>query len=169
MQALSHRVDLGGLGQVEVQAVQWRLDGFAGYSPACRVQSISGAAITVRQSYLSAATSIENYAGVDPAGDGGASKFRAGDRVKLVLRDVTTTVVETGLVVLSVSSTTITCTASVPTSPNNWNTLASTGWVDVIYDDATATGLQDSQRAHAWIGGASVVAGTGDETTRWSP
>lgn len=169
MQALSHRVDLGGLGQVEVQTVQWRLDGFAGYSPACRVQSISGAAITVRQSYLSAATSIENYAGVDPAGDGGASKFRAGDRVKLVLRDVTTTVVETGLVVLSVSSTTITCTASVPTSPNNWNTLASTGWVDVIYDDASATGLQDSQRAYAWIGGASVVAGTGDATTRWSP
>lgn len=169
MQALSSRIDLSGQGTVELQALQWRLDGFAGYSPACRVNSVSGANIVVQQSYLSAASTIKNYAGVDPAGDGGASKFKAGDRIKLVLRDTTSTIRETGLVVSSVSSTTITCTASVPTSPNNWNTLASTGWVDVIYDDAGASGLQESQRAYAWIGGADTVTGTGDETTRWSP
>lgn len=157
-----------------VGLLMFGVTGFFGYAPAARVASISGAVVTLSKTYMASATTAKNYAGVDATtGDGGASKFVAGDKVKLVLRNSTTTTIES-LTVLSVNTATpsVTMTASVPTGTTNWPSIIAGGAiVDLIYNDYATSGLQSAQKLYAFLGDETtrVIAGTTDIAPRWAP
>lgn len=147
------------------------------YAPAIRVAAISGAVVTADYQYvLEGSASATDYAGTTTgsAGPCGVDRFTAGDRVKLLLRD-STTYDYYSAVVQSVSAATrqITLTASVPTSPTDWPTLAGTGWVDLVFDDYETSGVQSAQKLYAVCGGGTSVWGeigsSGDKSRRWAP
>lgn len=146
-----------------------------GYAPAVRVASISGAVVTADYQYvLEGGGSATDYAGTTTGSGGnrGVTKFVAGDKVKLLLRNSTTHTAES-FTVLSVNGAagTITFTASVPTVPTDWPALAGSGWVDVIYDDYDVSGVQTAQKQYAACGNGSGVwgnlGGSGDKSRRW--
>lgn len=143
------------------------------YAPAIRVASISADTITAASDYvLSGSLDATDYAGAGGT-DLGVSRFSAGDKVKLILRDVTS-VGEYAATVLGVDDTmgTIQLTASVPTSPTDWPLLATTGWVDLVFDGYTTSGIQAAQKDYAVVGGGSADYGlidSTDPTRRWAP
>lgn len=146
------------------------LDGFAGYSPACHVSSISGAQLIMSRSFLTAATSTKNYDGSDPTtGDAGVSKFVAGDRVRLTVRDDVTPAFGT-FIVQSVDPSTHSITLT--TTPVGWAAIVAGGaWVDLTYATSNTAGLQDNQRGYAWVASevTNTIGGTGDRAQRWAP
>lgn len=145
------------------------------YAPAIRVTSISGAVITADYQYvLEGGGDATDYAGTTTGSGGnrGVTKFVAGDRVKLLLRD-STTYDYYSAVVLSVNggAGTITLTASVPTTPTDWPAVCGTGMVDLVYDDYETSGIQAAQKQYAYGGGGNAVWGgigaTTDKSRRW--
>jgi len=94
--------------------------------------------------------------------------------VKLLLRN-STTYTDEPLTVLSVNgaSGTITLTASVPTVPTDWVTLAGSGMVDLVYDAYETSGIQTAQKLYAVCGNGNAVWGgigaSGDKSRRWGP
>lgn len=145
------------------------------YAPCVRVTSISGAVITADYQYvLEGGGDATDYAGTTTGSGGnrGVTKFVAGDRVKLLLRD-STTYDYYSAVVLSVNGAagTITMTASVPVVPTDWVTLATSGMVDLVYDDYETSGIQAAQKLYAYGGGGNAVwggiGGTADKSRRW--
>lgn len=143
------------------------------YAPAVRVASISADTLTAASDYvLSGSLDSTDYAGAGGT-DLGVSKFSAGDKVKLILRDVTS-VGEYAATVLGVDDAmgTIQLTASVPTSPTDWPLLATTGWLDLVFDGYTTSGIQAAQKDYAVVGGGSADYGlidSTDPTRRWAP
>jgi hypothetical protein len=144
-----------------------------GYAPSCRVASISGATLTIATAYI---RGVGDYAGSNTVqysgtgNDGGTSKFVAGDKVRLVLWDTTTKTVESFTVQsVNVVAKTITLTASVPTSPYNWPSLATTGIVTLEYDEfATCTTTQRSKYAFWGNATTGVIDGTATNNREWS-
>lgn len=146
-----------------------------GYAPCVRVASISGAVVTADYQYvLEGGGSATDYAGTTTgaAGNRGVTKFVAGDKVKLLLRN-STTYTDEPLTVLSVNggSGTITMTASVPTVPTDWVTLAGSGMVDLVYDGYETASIQTAQKSYAVVGNNNAVWGgigsSGDKSRRW--
>jgi hypothetical protein len=147
------------------------------YAPAIRVREISGAVLTADYDYVRAGSlDATDYAGTTTGSGGhrGVARFRAGDRGKLVLRD-STSYVYLSCVVQSVNAGagTITLTASVPTSPDDWPLLAFSGLVDFIYDDFETAGIQAAQRDYAACGSGKAAFGSigtsGLPSRRWAP
>ena len=145
------------------------------YAPCVRVTSISGAVITADYQYvLEGGGDATDYAGTTTGSGGnrGVTKFVAGDRVKLLLRD-STTYDYYPAVVLSVDggAGTITLTASVPTVPTDWVTLATSGMVDLVYDGYETSGIQTAQKLYAYGGNGNAQWGgigtSGDKSRRW--
>lgn len=164
----------GSPAQCRLTLAMFGLHGFAGYAPCARVASISADTLTLSKSYLTAASSTKNYDNSNTSsGDGGASKFAAGDRVRLILRNTTATTVQSFVVsaVNSGGTGTIKLTVTVPTSPTNWPSLAGSGIVDVEYDNYATSGFQDTQKGYCAIGDYStnVIASTSDPARRWAP
>ena len=131
-----------------------------GFSPACRVSSISGATLTIAGGFAGAAgdyagSTLTGYRGV--SGDYGVGRFAAGDKVRLTLRDTATYTAES-YTVSSVDTALrrIALTSAVNTAPTNWPALVSGGSiVDVVFDSfATSVSAQ------------RVFAAVADETTR---
>ena len=131
-----------------------------GFSPACRVSSISSATLSIAGTYAGDAS---DYAGSTLTGyrktasDRGVGWFAAGDKVRLVLRDTTTSTVESYTVAsVDTAAKTITMTSAIAAAPTNWSALvAGGGIVDVVYDNfATSVAAQ------------RVFAAVADETTR---
>ncbi len=131
-----------------------------GFSPCCRIASISSAQLTIAGGY---AGDADDYAGStltgyrQTSGDYGVGWFAAGDKVRLVLRDSATYTSE-DYTVSSVDTALrrITLTSAVNTAPTNWPSLASGGSiVDVVFDSyATSVARQ------------RIFAAVADETTR---
>lgn len=145
------------------------------YAPAIRVTSISGAVVTADYQYvLEGGGDATDYAGTTTgaAGNRGVTKFVAGDKVKLLLRD-STTYTDEPMTVLSVNGAagTITLTASVPTSPTDWPTVCGTGTVDLVYDGYETASIQAAQKLYAVVGNLSASYGgigtSGDKSRRW--
>lgn len=131
-----------------------------GFSPACRVASITGAKLTIAGSY---AGNAGDYAGSTLTGyrqtsaDYGVGWFAAGDKVRLVLRDSATYTSEDYVVSdVDTALRKITMTTSINTAPTNWAALIAGGSiVDVVFDSyATSVSRQ------------RVFAAVSDETTR---
>lgn len=131
-----------------------------GFSPACRVSSISSATLSIAGTYAGDAS---DYAGStltgyrQTASDRGVGWFTAGDKVRLVLRDTATSTVESYTVAsVDTAAKTITMTAAIAAAPTNWAALVAGGSiVDVVFDSfATSVAAQ------------RVFAAVADETTR---
>jgi hypothetical protein len=131
-----------------------------GFSPACRVSSISSATLSIAGTYAGDAS---DYAGStltgyrQTASDRGVGWFTAGDKVRLVLRDTATSTVESYTVAsVDTAAKTITMTAAIAAAPTNWAALVAGGSiVDVVFDNfATSVAAQ------------RVFAAVADETTR---
>jgi len=143
-----------------------------GYAPACKIASISGAALTADTGYVLAGTpDATDYAGFGGT-DRGVSTFKAGFGVKLVARDTTTYTYYPGVVdSVDPSTGTITLTAPVPTSPYDWVTAAANDWVDIVFDDYDQPSVTSEQKLYAVCGnGAAHFGGigvTGDKSRRW--
>lgn len=131
-----------------------------GFSPACRVGSISSATLTIAGGYAGdagdyAGSTLTGYRKV--SGDYGTGWFAAGDKVRLTLRDSATYTAES-YTVSSVDTALrrIVLTSAVNTAPTNWPALVAGGSiVDVVFDSfATSVSAQ------------RVFAAVADETTR---
>jgi hypothetical protein len=176
-QVIGREIDLapGANGGMTLEVLSYWQGLLTGISPCCRVTSIAGAVLSINVSYLGETSTPDDYADSTGStypftfGDGGASWFSAGDKVKLVRRDVTTVTEETGLEVLSVSpgagTSTITLTTSPVTNP--------TGQVwDLVFDNyGNGSTVSSHAQKFAWTGDyANDVIGTStDEATRWAP
>lgn len=182
---VGRRVALGPDPALELTLAVWGAYARAGgWAPACRVSAISGATLTVATGYVAgvpsdgptdyAGSNLAGYAGQGPglatvANDGGAGWFVSGDRVRLVRRDVTTATTSSGIVSTVTPATRTIVLQAAP--GGSWPTWASTGIVDLVYDEYATAGLQAAQEDFAWIGDRAtrVVDGTTDELTRWAP
>lgn len=157
-------------GTLKLGLLFFSLDGFAGYSPACKVSSIATAQVFMSSSYLTTGYTAKNYAGVDPTtGDAGVSRFKAGDKVRLIVRDDTTPATGT-FTILSVDPTTDSVTLT--TTPVGWAAIVAGGaWVDLTYAVSSTAGLQTAQRGYAWVADetTNTITGTNDPAQRWSP
>ena len=151
----------------------------AAVAPCWRVQSISGAEITVAIDYLAAA--VTDYAGSNASSyryatsageDGGTSWCQAGWVLAIITRDATTELRETGLIVDAVDPSTrkITLTAAIPATAQDWTAFVAGGGIaDLVvanYGSATT-----SERAFAYVGGETtgVISGSSDAPNRWAP
>lgn len=153
------------------------MPGGVGYSPCVRVASISGAVLTIATDYIGAdgdysGSTRPGYEGLE--GDGGVSFFTAGDRIQLVLRNDTSTVTLSA-VVLSVNpgALTITLTAAPGTT---WEDYAVDAggvghYVDARFNSYGTSGLQDAQKAYAWVGNATTgnIGASSDAAQQWRP
>lgn len=130
------------------------------FSPCVRIAAISGDTITVDTAYLSLSDGATDYAGSNLTGyrktanDGGAGWFELGYICTIRAVDTRSVSEQTGLEIESVSGTTITLTASIPTTVRDWAAFVSGGGlaelVFTTYDAAT-----DAQRKFAYIGDES--------------
>ncbi len=149
-----------------------------GYSPCCRVSSISGDTATMALAYVGSPGS--DYAGSNLGGysgttnDGGVSRFLPGDRVEILRRDHNA-YVRDSLIVLSTdpANQKIRFTTTIPTIPNDWqfNVNGSLWSADVRYNEYTTSGLQSAQKDYAYVGGMApaVIDGTTDRDHQWGP
>jgi hypothetical protein len=160
-------------GRVTITALDWYRPSLVGWSPACRVVSISGGVLTVAGPAVAYADGTD-YAGSDQDGyrytpnDGGVSWFAAGYKVRLRRWD-TTTATELSAIVQSVNTATPSITLT--TSPGaTWEGYASTGIVDVVfgrYGDVTTA----QKTVGGWVSSrtAGVIGGSSDPPNLWSP
>ncbi len=177
-QIIGKSIVLGAQGYVELELLEYGVQYVYGFSPCVTVTDITAAVLTVENASAAWTGSVcSDYAGSNLAGysgtanDGGASLFVAGDKVKLIKRNVTTVVQETGLTVLSVSpsGTPGASTITLTTSPT---TVVGTDYWDLVYDDyGNGTVLQAGQKLYAVVGdGTTRVIGTStDPTMGWAP
>lgn len=150
----------------------------AGYAPCWRVESISGAVITVAIDYLTAVatdysgSNLGSYRYATAGEDGGTSWCRVGYKLALITRDAITQLVQGGLVVTAYNpaARTITLTASVPTGVQDWAAAVASGDpVDLVFDVYSVATA--AQREFAYVGSEStaVIDGTTDTPNRWAP
>jgi hypothetical protein len=170
--------------RMELTLLAYNRSNLAGYAPAARVQSISSATLTlVDPVYIAgsdyAGSDLPGYASVPlpgyspaAANDGGASRWAPGDAVELRLWDSWTDT-RYEAVVLSVNPATrqVVLTAPVPTSPTNWPTQATAGFVQLRSARRGATGFQASQKNFAAVGddATNTIGGTSEPAKFWSP
>jgi hypothetical protein len=188
----------GGRGVVAERGVvisrEWDFDGdalalgvlvfdaaerIAALAPCLRVQSVSGATITIAKDYLDG--SITDYAGSNlptyryalAGEDGGTSWATTGQRWRLVTRDAATELSQGGLVVTgrNTGARTLTFSAAIPTGVQDWAAyVAGGGIADLVFDDY-ASALDEEQRGYAFVASesAATIGGTGDSPNRWAP
>lgn len=137
-----------------------------GYAPAVKIASLATATLTVATGYVGG---TGTYA---PSGtNSGVDFFTAGDRCKLLRRNVTTY----DYLDVIVSSTnpaggTITLTAA---PGGSWPGWISGGWVDLVFNDWGVAGLQTAQKLYMYGGGGNqaegAIASTSEKSRRWAP
>jgi hypothetical protein len=123
----------------------------------------------IRRGVGAGGSSPSDYAGAGGTARGIAS-FAAGDKIKLLLRDSTTYSYWSGTILsTNPGASTITLTANPPAP---WPTDASTGVVDITYDD-WGTPITATQESYAYGGGGNAaegeIASSGDASRRWAP
>jgi hypothetical protein len=170
VQVIGRELDLAA-GTMALECAIYDLGNIAGYAPCVRVSSRTGTTVAnISANYLSAATTLRNYADADSSGDGGTAKFAAGDRVRLIQRD-TTSLVTQDLVVQSVDAAlrTITFTGAIDAT---FQTLIddSSKIVDLIYSDYGTSGLQAGQKLYAWVGDDAtlLIGASSDPAKAWA-
>lgn len=171
----SRKIDLSR-ATMEFELMLFPLDQDNGYSPCLRVESISGAVLTIGSSYISTGQTgaVTDYAGSNTAGyrytanDRGIGFFSAGDKVELILRDSTSFSTES-FTISSIGATTITLNATPSSSPVDWANEALSGKVDIRFSPFDTSGLTDTQKSYAYIGSATAgkIAGTTTKNKRF--
>lgn len=177
-QVIQREIDFAG-GVMRTSVLVYGADRGAGYAPAIRVASFSGAGnktVTAATGYLTS-VSTDDYAGSGLAGypgtsgDGGVFHYAVGDQVKFRRVDDTSVTEEGGFTIDAVDP----MTASVNISPDpalgmyDWVTLLAGGaTIDLIADDysnATTT-----QQGFAYVGDKATLTIDGtDAIQEWSP
>lgn len=138
-----------------------------GYAPAVKVSSISGTTVNVAGSYVGGSTDYSGAGGTDR----GISDFVAGDRCKLLRRNVTTyDYLDVVISSVNAGASTITLTGAPGAT---WEGYASGGWVDLVANDWGVSGLQAAQQRYAYGGGGNAaegaIASTSESSRRWAP
>lgn len=150
-----------------------------GYAPCAKVASITTNVLTLALNYLGAGASPAgtsantDYAGSNlasytgTANDGGASRFSAGDKVKLIRRNVTTVTEETGFTIQSVNPG-----AGTITLTTNPTTVVGADWWDVVFDNyGNGSTVSAHEKQYAWTASYSsgVIGTSTDAAQTWSP
>lgn len=172
---VSRNIDLNK-SRIDFEVIMFQQDEDNGYSPCLRVQSISGATLTIANSYISTGNTgaITDYAGSNTSGyrntanDRGIGFFTIGDKVELILRDSTDFKTES-FTISSIGATTITLNASPSSSPVDWANEALSGKVDVRFSPFNTSGLTSTQKSYAYIGSATTgkIASTSTKNKRF--
>jgi hypothetical protein len=182
----SREIDLIG-GVLKLQILVSGADQVAGYAPAIRVQTISGAGnkqvdatltyllevpLVVGDEFASdyAGSNLSGYSGT--ANDGGVSRFAVGDVVRFVRRDTTTDETEGGFVIDSVSSGSsppfVTITPDPALGAYDWPSKVAAGeMIDLTADHYTS--VVATQQRYAYIGDATTEELGSDPLKEWAP
>jgi hypothetical protein len=174
-QVIGRTVDLSpGKNQgVTLEVLTYWQGTLHGYAPAIRIDNIAGAVVTAATAWHAGTSTLGDFSGSDlasytkTANDGGAGWFRAGDKVKIVRRNVTSVTEETGLEVLSVSGAAITLTSSPVTV-----VAAPSAEYDLVFDDyGNGSATTDNMEDFAWVGSYStrVIGTSTDAARKWAP
>lgn len=153
-------------GKVSITAILFPGEANTGFSPCVKLSSINVATktLTVTGSYIStgitSSQSPTDYAGSNLSGysstngsanDRGIGWFNVGDKIQLLLRDTATWAYDS-FTIASIGSNTIVVSETITTGAVNWPVFAASGSVDVRFSPYSTTGLQEGQKAWAYIG-----------------
>lgn len=175
----SREVDLVG-GTLKLMILVSGSDRVAGYAPALRVSSISGAdnkTVAAAGSYLLGTTF--DYAGSNDsaytgtANDRGTSRFVIGDKVRFIRRDTTSDEQEGGFTVTGVfpsaSPPQVTVTPDPALGAYDWPAKVTAGEVVDLTYDHYGTPVTDAQTRYAFIGDSVSNELGGDDLKEWAP
>lgn len=179
-------IDLVG-GSIKLQLLLSGADRVAGYAPAIRVATISGAGnkqVEAQATYLLEVPLVvgdefaSDYAGSNLASyprtpnDRGVSWFSVGDVVRFVRRDTTADEQEGGFVIDNVAASGsppfVTLTPDPALGAYDWPSKVAAGeMIDLIFDHYGA--VQTDQKRFAFVGDSVTAELGGDSLKEWAP
>lgn len=169
---VARTVSLAGTVQAAVLVHPQRA---VGYSPAVRVDAISGTELQIATSYLSA-TTLDDYAGSNAddytgtISDGGCSKFSVGDVVRFRIEGVSTSSTEGGFTIVSIDAASRFIELDIDPSSGSIDWTAEVGAGEIVvltfdtYDVVTQT-----QRQWGYVGSRVTRDLDGDPIQEWAP